>query len=143
MKRLPFFILTCLVASCSYQKSRQGRANNTSKRLEFIKQQEAKLSDIPIPLNAEPLDSYCEDAPSTDKLILGYRSDIKSDAAISFYTAEMERCGWQLVSSCYGLESILNFDKPNRFCTISIQSIAKQSDIKIVIFTGSKEVNYS
>jgi len=65
------------------------------------------------------------------------------DEAASFYAAEMERLGWQLVSSFCGAESLLNFDKPNRFCSVSMRSIAKQSNINIVIFTGNKEVDYS
>lgn len=47
-----------------------------------------------------------------------WRLDIES--LIDFFTYHMEKDNWKLVNSFKGKESILNFSKPNKTCTIKI-----------------------
>ena len=47
-----------------------------------------------------------------------WRLDV--DSVIDFFNYHMERDNWKLVNSFKGKESILNFSKPNKTCTIKI-----------------------
>ncbi len=47
-----------------------------------------------------------------------WRLDIES--LIDFFTYHMEKDNWKLVNSFKGKESILNFSKPNKTCTIKV-----------------------
>lgn len=47
-----------------------------------------------------------------------WRLDVES--LIDFFNYHMERDNWKLVNSFKGKESILNFSKPNKTCTIKI-----------------------
>ena len=47
-----------------------------------------------------------------------WRLDV--DSLIDFFTYHMEKDNWKLVNSFRGKESILNFSKPDKTCTIRI-----------------------
>ncbi len=47
-----------------------------------------------------------------------WRLDVES--LIDFFTYHMEKDNWKLVNSFKGKESILNFSKPNKTCTIKV-----------------------
>lgn len=107
-----------------------------------IRWQEAKFSDVPLPFNALPIESY-NDIFSDEGSILAYQSKMSHEDIIDFYQREMEHLGWQQVVSVKGLESLLQFEKPGRFCTISVRPSESKifrycMNTKIIIFTGKK-----
>ena len=107
----------------------------------LIAEREAKLMDIPIPLGVEPLaDYFSESSCSQEKCSLGYRSRILYDDLMLFYTQEMERLGWKKSAEIETVETLLYFEKPTRFCVISLrpEKDKKGSAIAILIFTGKK-----
>jgi hypothetical protein len=118
---------------------------NIDGALEIVREQEARLSDIPIPLEANPLPYVIDDSLTTEHMMLGYDCSLDHDAVINFYDQEMERNGWQKTAEYKGFETLLNFSKPQRFCSISIRPGLDKKRAKpgkgvgIFIFTGDKK----
>lgn len=88
-----------------------------------VRQKEAKLSDVPILIDAEPIETcYGSAPPKNNTIILGYRSTMALEDIRMFYMQEMDHWGWKNVAMFDGFETLLNFQKPNKFCSISIRS---------------------
>jgi hypothetical protein len=103
----------------------------------FINQQEAKLMDVPIPLDVVPNPNYFSDISSGDDILLGYVAITSSDDLVFFYIQEMERLGWKKRSMVTGsVESLLYFEKPERFCSVSLRPAQRKTTI--VIFAGNR-----
>lgn len=82
------------------------------------------FDDIRIPreLNYKQNKSFVYETPQfkTGLLVFSkWRLDV--DSLIEFFLHHMERDNWKLVNSFKGKESILNFSKPNKTCTIKIR----------------------
>jgi len=101
------------------------------------KSQEAKLVDIPIPLQAEPLEYFFADQQETAAATsLGYSVNMSVDELVAFYQREMDRHGWRCLSECAGKETLTSFVKPARVCSVSIRPRAKKAGTNLVIFTS-------
>jgi len=110
---------------------------------ERAREQEAKLVDIPVPLNVKPVsDFFCDEhVGSTDSSMLAYTTDQSLDEIADFFKQGMERHGWRCRTSFSGLEHLMHFTKPKRFCSISLRSHAgktrgKRANSGIFIVTG-------
>jgi hypothetical protein len=81
------------------------------------------FEDILIPgeLNYQPKKSAIYETP---KFKMGWMVFTKwrldPNSLIEFFTYHMERDNWKLVNSFRGKESVLNFSKPDKTCTIKI-----------------------
>lgn len=111
--------------------------------LERAREQQAKLVDIPVPLNVDPISDFFEsEAPEPSQgLTLGYYTEMSVDDVMKFYQQEMERHGWRLLADASGPELLANFIKPGRFCSVSIRpdcdrTRGRKGSVEIVIFTG-------
>ena len=99
----------------------------------LIKKLEARLVDIPIPVNARPLEQYFTQTDSGD-VCMAYDSTMQLEDVRAFYQREMERSGWQRVAHLEGLETVLVYKKPQKISVISLRPGAKRSHaLKIVI----------
>lgn len=134
--KIGVFLLCIIISGCTRKSTNRPNAFAVS-------QQEAKLIDIPIPLYDERLSMEASDSNRQDTAILGYRSSLAVVAIIDFYVHEMERLGWQQLALFQGTESLVQFESPERLCSISI----RPSDIQlrqvytdVVIFVGRKQV---
>jgi len=105
----------------------------------FIREQEARLMDIPLPLDGEALPAYfLENKDSFPTTSLAYQSSVPRADLLVFYKEEMERFGWKKKSESDLLEVFLYFEKPERFCAISLRpSPTKDEDTIIVILFGA------
>ena len=153
MKRL-WIIISGLIflSGCSYQNmsknkilgsedSNAKKQRSSSEILAVIAEQEAKLMDVPIPLDARPLVSYFDESDEKG-CSLGYTSDTSQEEVAFFYTQEMERLGWLQTVACETVESILIFEKPGRFCIVSLRPASRFTGSKrltILLFTGQKK----
>ncbi len=153
-----FCLISIILSSCSnrdYSRS-SGSSRKTQRyiskkmrsyqgsHIDLIRQQEAKLTDIPPPLQARPLTAYCLPAENKepDSVTLGYQSTMSVDEIKTFYVQEMERLGWQQMGLFTGRELLLSFEKPERLCTISIRPGAhNKNKTGIFIFSGNKQVS--
>jgi hypothetical protein len=116
------------------------RAQIRSQMLEH----QARLVDIPVPLQSTPLERYFYAQEGTVTLgydVRGYVSDY-----MLFYEQGLERSGWRKVTTLStDFESLLVYDKPERFCIISLRhaTISGNIPIRIMLYTGIKEEGLS
>lgn len=109
--------------------------------IDRVQQQEAVLIDIPVPLYDERLPVYDPDPNSGHStIILGYKSSLDTNDIVDFYTNQMERLGWNCIKLFQGFESLLQFESPDRLCTVSVRPHHKRScGADIIVFIDSKE----
>ena len=138
-----YYDVFCLFLLCVLINGCTRRAVNRSSTL-FINQQEAKLVDIPIPLYDEWLSVESNDSNTEDNTMLGYRSSLSVDVIIDFYVHEMERLGWQQLKLFQGTESLVQFESPERLCSISIRprdiQLKHTAGTDVIIFVGKKQI---
>jgi hypothetical protein len=92
---------------------------------------EAHLTDIPLPVQVTPHTLSGSTANSTG---LTFVSTFELGDLVKFYQFEMERLGWKELH-LFSVESevLLVFEKPQKFCTVSIRP-----DNRVVIFFGTR-----
>jgi hypothetical protein len=122
-------ILFCLLfSSCTKQQSSQHKSNlilsDNAKCCpdNILLEQEAMLVDIPIPLFDERIILPLSDSSEGGTLVFGYKSPLSSEQATHFFMTQMERLGWEHLVTFDGVESILQFESPDRYCTVIIKS---------------------
>lgn len=97
---------------------------------------EARLYDVPVLLNAQLVQNINNTASVDESSIISYESEVSFDAIALYYQEEMERLGWWQTAAFKGSEILLNFEKPNKYCSISIRPFKKLS--RVIIFIGQK-----
>lgn len=128
--------------------SKRGKKISRKKKiaaaLDYANELQAKLTDVPVPLDAQPIIDYFDrdNVNMFRDMVLGYQVSMSLDDIATFYQAEMERNGWKYIIYSSGLERLLHFIKPNRFCSISIRphnaEFRRESkNADIIMFIGS------
>lgn len=98
------------------------------------RQQEARLYDFPILLNAKPIfKNQCDEEHGT---YFSYTVPVDRNDAVTFYEQEMERLGWRLFSRFDHDEILLNFEKPTKVCSISLRP--QKNNLLVVVFYKAK-----
>lgn len=105
---------------------------------QLVKELEAKLMDIPIPLEVKPINSCFSQDPHEDSCSLGYCVNSTTEDIEQFYLQEMDRLGWKKTFSIHGFEDLIGFEKPTRFSLISLRPDPKVDTIRLIIFTGKR-----
>jgi hypothetical protein len=147
IKRDLVFLRCCIVmiclflSSCTKQQHLQQAAASSvvpdeqqDHYRDMIVQQEAMLVDIPIPFYDERINFFEPVADNSDTLVFGYKSPLSRQQAIDFFMSHMERLGWKHMVSFEGEESLLQFESPDRFCTVVIKKSDVQSGSLIFIY---------
>lgn len=82
-----------------------------------------KLSDVPIPtgLNALPQISYSFENAGVRVAVLKYQGKVNIDQVINFYKEQMPRYNWNLVNIIEYGQRLLNFERENETCIITVQ----------------------
>ena len=76
---------------------------------------------VPAELKYKPSKSFIYETPQFKAGILVFSKWwLDPESLIQFFTYYMEKDNWKLVNSFKGKESILNFSKPDKTCTIKI-----------------------
>jgi hypothetical protein len=119
------FFLGLVWAACStsVEEKRGEPAQGEEKETSTYRAKYYHFEDVLIPeeLNYQQSKSAIYETP---KFKMGWmvfskwRLDVKS--LIDFFTYHMEKDNWKLVNSFTGKESVLNFSKPDKTCTIRI-----------------------
>lgn len=129
VKRLPaskLLVLGCVLALSSCYKKARDISHSYYDGQEFFKA-EAQLTDIPFPVQVTPRIL----SGSTARAVgLTFVSHFLLNDLVRFYQFEMERLGWKELH-LFSVESeiLLVFEKPQKFCTVSIRP-----DNRVVIF---------
>lgn len=129
---LTIFFAIVLIPACKNKNQQPG----TSMELWDQTHIEAKLHDVPVLVNAELMQNISQTASLSESTIISYESKIHLDDAFLFYQEQMERLGWKQTAAFKGAESLLNFEKPQKYCSISLRPNKKL--IRVIIFIGQK-----
>ncbi len=76
---------------------------------------------IPKELNYKPDESFVYETPQVKTGSMVFKKwQVDSGSVVDFFSYHMQKDNWKLVNSFKGKESILNFLKPDKTCTIKI-----------------------
>jgi hypothetical protein len=120
-------LLFCLLfSSCTKQQSCQQKkdfvlSDDAKCCLDNILLKEVMLVDIPIPLYDERIIIPLSDNSEGGTLVFGYKSPLSCEQVIDFFITQMERLGWKHLVTFDGIESILQFESPDRYCTVVVK----------------------
>lgn len=132
----------CMLPACRQEGSKKNSsAAQVTKRKRVI-EQEAQLVDVPVPIGAQAVSADAQEGLFSSTSMLTYTTQQVPDRLAEFYRQEMERLGWQHGARFNGAEQLLYFEKPGRFCVVSIRPAVKKGHL-LVITTGRKELGYS
>lgn len=139
--RYMMIVLCLLLSSCKHQSSRQKSksnvgqlmSNNRNALFDTIIQQEAMLIDIPIPLYDERIIPY-PFLIESDTLVFGYKSSLSPIQLVDFFLHQMERFGWQHLVSFEAAEILMQFQSPDRYCTVVIKNGEQEHGSSIFIY---------
>lgn len=118
---LVFLSLSLLLAGCG-TVGREGRDEPGRPGETVGKYYHFEDIRVPTELNYQQKKSFVYETPRFKTGILFFtkwRLDV--DSLIDFFNYYMEKDNWKLVNSFKGKESILNFSKPEKTCTIKIK----------------------
>ncbi len=107
-----------------------------------IEELQAKLYDIPFPIDAEhiTLISHPEELPQTCALSCQVATSTQEDLQ-SLYHSEMERMGWKELSFvATDHEIVACFQKPTRCATLVVQEGATSTLVKLFVQQSEPEV---
>ena len=129
IKHCCMMMLCLLFSSCTKQQAPRQKndiakpTDNTHNHvLDVIIQQEAMLVDIPIPLYDERIIVPSSEMTEGGTLVFGYKSPLSCEQSIDFFITQMERLGWKHLVTFDGVASILQFESPDRYCTVVIKN---------------------
>jgi uncharacterized protein (DUF2132 family) len=119
---------------CAFLLDIQKNKSKTSVS-ELARQYEARLVDIPIPVSVK---AEKVSVDTSGKKMLIYKTEVPMKHVQKFYLQEMERLGWNKEYSFEGPQVLLNFKKPNRFCSVMLRplqsSLFSKQQFELVLF---------
>lgn len=96
-----------------------------------------KFSDIPVPNGFKQIqDSYSFESSGVRVGVLKYRGKANPDQVVNFYKEQMPMYNWNLLNVVEYGQRLLNFDRENETCVITL--MPKGSEVNLVITLGPK-----
>lgn len=128
--RYIFFVATIsLLAGCGNKSFKQ-------EQRQAWQQEQARLYDIPVPIMADPDFSYTWSDDRTGNRVLGFLVTAGStQELVTFYQAHMERLGWRERVRINGREVLIEFEKPEKLCCVSVRPEGKDT-MRLVLSIG-------
>ncbi len=101
-----------------------------------------KFSDLPIPAGFKMLvkDSYSFESSGMRSGLLRYRGKASIDQVVNFYKEQMPMYNWTLLNITQYGDCIMNFEREQESCIISITPKGNSSIISIVMGPKSQSV---
>ena len=127
------FLLTTALTGCS---------TTANSRIE--PQVILKFSDVPIPAGLKSLSaaSYSFESSGVRVGVLKYQGKANIDQVINFYKEQMPMYNWNLINIIEYGQRLLNFEKENETCIITIQTAGFwNEDALVTISLGPKSQN--
>lgn len=106
------YVFFALVLFVGCQKRQQTIVGN--KLRVPLRNYEARLTDVPLVLDARPIKKQITDT------VYSYQTQLDAQSLSQFYIREMERFGWRLLAQNKASEILLVFQKPVKICVISL-----------------------
>lgn len=105
-------------------------------------QEQARLYDIPIPIMAQPDFEYTWSDDEHGNRVLGYVVTADStQELVEFYRANMERLGWRERAIITGREVLVEFEKPEKLCCVSVRPEGDEK-MRLVLSVGHIDFQY-
>ena len=105
-----------------------------------------KFSDLPIPagLKSLPQASYSFENAGVRVAVLKYQGKVNIDQVINFYKEQMPMYNWNLINIIEYGQRLLNFERENETCIITIQVAGFwNEDALVTVSLGPKSQNLS
>jgi len=118
MKKVIVALICFLITGC-IKESKKGAID--------VRECEARLVDIAIPLESKPIRKLLSQQTFV------YAIKKTREEIVSFYEQEMERLGWDLLAADSNQETLLIFNKPHRVSTVSIRGSGKRKQVYITV----------
>ncbi|MFH1889123.1 MAG: hypothetical protein ABH806_03435 [Candidatus Omnitrophota bacterium] len=140
MKRFVFFIalLVCSIAvlsGCTRASKKDTMSGNKSL---LEPQSMVKFNDIPVPagFKFESTESYAFESTGVRVGFLKYKGRGDIERVVNFYKDQMPLYNWNLLNVVEYGERLLNFDREQETCIVTL--LAKGKNITITISLGPK-----
>ena len=137
-----FFLFTscCLLATALTGCSTLSATKNENPG--FLEPQSLlKFSDVPVPVGLKnlPQASYSFESSGVRVGVLKYQGKSNPERIISFYKEQMAMYNWSLVNIVEYGQRLMNFERENESCIITIEP--KGSSVLLIISLGPKSQN--
>ncbi len=142
-KLFSFISLSCLLAitllGCSTFSDAPKSLNTGVGMLE--PQTTLKFSDVPVPvgLKSLPQQSYSFESSGVRVGVLKYQGKANADQVINFYKEQMAMYNWNLVNVVEYGQRLINFERENETCIITIEP--RGNSVTLIISLGPKSQN--
>lgn len=86
---------------------------------------------IPAELSLNKKDSFVYSTPSFSAGVLVFEGYVQGESLVNFFTTNMPKDGWTLKSSFRYRRVILNFEKDQRSCLVSVAEYSLKTGVEI------------
>jgi len=135
-----FLVLSIFCLMGCAGMSKRDDASKTSGLLEPSSM--LKFSDVPVPVKFKLLaeDSYSFESSGVRVGVLKYRGKADPDQIVNFYKEQMPMYNWVFLNVVEYGDRLINFERENETCIISL--LPKGSQVTITISLGPKSQAY-
>lgn len=133
-KFLALFLCLGLIAGCSGMQKQKTSATPGSLEPQAV----LKFSDVPVPngFRFMAAESYSFESSGLRIGLLKYEGKADADQVVNFYRDQMPMYNWRLLNTVEYGERMLNFDREQETCIITLNP--KGSAVYITISVGPK-----
>jgi hypothetical protein len=131
-----FSVVLLVGAGCATTKDSQSISEETSEEKSEVKGPVPIYYDfadilIPAELSIDKKNSFVYSTPSFAAGVLTFEGPATGDSLVNFFSTNMARDGWMLKSSFRYRRVILNFEKGERSCLVSVAEFPLKSRVEI------------
>ncbi|MFH1354841.1 MAG: hypothetical protein ABIH19_01640 [Candidatus Omnitrophota bacterium] len=139
MRHLVIFLLIGIFVLSGCTSASKSTGMNTVLEPQAI----LRFGDVPVPMGFELLmnDSYAFESAGTRVGVLKYSGKSDTDRLVEFYKSQMPTFGWKLLNVVEYGERLLNFERDEEICIISILpkfNLMKWNYLLVTISIGPK-----
>ena len=122
-------LLSAIFSGCASFPGRESSASTLQA------QSILKFSDLPVPAGFKmlPKDSYCFESAGVRAGLLRYQGRATLDQVVNFYKEQMPMYNWTLVNTTQYGDCIMNFDREQESCIITISTRGNTSTISMAM----------
>ncbi len=142
-KRMHLAILSAFCIFCLLGCSSASKNDDSLKSTALLEPSAMlKFSDVPVPVGFRLLgqESYSFESSGVRVGVLKYRGRANADQVINFYKEQMPMYNWVFLNVVEYGDRLINFERENETCIISL--LPKGNQVIITISLGPKSQNY-
>lgn len=129
-----YCLLIAMLSGCSTFSGNKGPTNPAVLEPQAI----LKFSDVPVPVGLKnlPAQSYSFESSGVRVGVLKYQGKNNPDQIVNFYKEQMPMYNWNLVNIVEYGQRLLNFERENESCIITLEP--RGSSVTLTISLGPK-----